>query len=145
MCFLSNFGAKMFEPRCENCILRVQSNTLVELFYSKNFFLDFEQNFFAIWVKTFRQGCQNCILSVQKNVLGYFFPNVNMFTPNWQITDKKIYILMEKFSFRNVVRRKISTQEDACYIQAGITIFSFVGFFSENQGIVNIQSAIKFW
>ena len=62
-----------FKQRCQNCILRVQWNSLRNFsFWKKKFFwsfLDFEKKCFVFYAKIFWQGCQNCNLRVRRILL----------------------------------------------------------------------------
>ena len=57
-------------------------------------FLDFQQKFFVGVVKNAFYG--------PIGTFWYFKKNMNIFTPNWEIPEKKIKLLREKFSFRNL-------------------------------------------
>ena len=102
--FAENF---LFRQGCWNCILPVQMNILEknifwEILKFQNFlrtlskkFPDFQRKFLVVMVKNvFYESIGICWDVLKKNV--------NMFTPNWQIPQKRINLLRERFSFRNL-------------------------------------------
>ena len=84
------FGDKKIEKKCK---------------FVQNFF-DFQRKFFRVWaagVSKLHSTCPEEHFGILKKIA-----NVNVFTPNWQIPEKKVslvYILRERFSFRNIMRR----------------------------------------
>ena len=136
-----------FRQGCHNCIMHVQTNTLEKSILLKKFIFIV---FFELWAETFRtlskyfwQSHQNCILRVHRNILGSVKKNMNMLTPNWQMaySGEKINQQRERFSFRNIVRRKKNNKNNILnpliFESSNLSTFSLMGWQLYNHFTLN--------
>ena len=98
---------------------KLHFTSLMERFGGENWKLLKIQKFSGLWAKRFLNwkniystGFQKLQSTCPKEPFG-FLKNVNIFNSIWQTMEKKVYILMERFSFHNILLRKTITSTKA--------------------------------
>ena len=93
--------------KCQNCVQRLQGNTLIKIFFEKHFlFPDRELFLFWLLAKHLQRVCPNCFLRVHKTfwICGFF---QFLFLVRIQILSKLFSDIRHEF-FRKVVKTAFS-------------------------------------